>query len=107
MVSIKEKIVNSADHWVDKYSDFLFRFASLRVNDTKKVEDLVQETFLSALKSYKSFNQKSSEQTWLTSILKHKIIDHYRKQQSAFSAENIESEYEASENDKNGTAKYI
>jgi len=39
----------------------------------------VQETLLSAIQSLKSYGGKSTERTWLTGILKHKIIDHYRK----------------------------
>lgn len=65
--------------WVEQYSDFLYRYAYSRVNDVTTAEDLVQETFLSALKAYDNFDGKSSERTWFVSILKHKIIDHYRK----------------------------
>jgi RNA polymerase sigma-70 factor (ECF subfamily) len=38
----------------------------------------VQETFFAALKSINTFAAKSSQKTWLFSILKHKILDHYR-----------------------------
>ncbi len=65
--------------WVDHYGDFLYRYAYSRVNDPNAAEDLVQETFLSALKAYDKFERKSSERTWFVSILKHKIIDYYRK----------------------------
>ncbi len=68
------------DLWVDLYGDYLFRYAQSRVNASAMAEDLVQETFLSALHSYANFDGKSSERTWFVSILKHKIIDHYRKQ---------------------------
>ena len=63
------------EKWVEQYSDFLYRYAYSRVNDTTTAEDLVQETFLSALKAYENFDGKSSERTWFVSILKHKIID--------------------------------
>jgi len=67
------------ENWVDLYADLLYRFAILRLNDKNLAQDMVQETFLSALKSIKKFEQKSSVQTWLITILKNKIIDHYRK----------------------------
>ena len=67
------------ENWVDLYADLLYRFAILRLNDENLAQDMVQETFLSALKSIKKFEQKSSIQTWLITILKNKIIDHYRK----------------------------
>lgn len=65
--------------WVEMYGDILFRFCMLRVRDTSVAEDLVQETFLSALKSRESFKGQSAEKSWLIGILKHKILDHYRK----------------------------
>lgn len=65
--------------WVERYSDKLYRFAYYRVNDEQLAEDLVQDTFLSALKARESYKGQASESTWLTSILKNKIIDHYKK----------------------------
>jgi RNA polymerase sigma-70 factor (ECF subfamily) len=65
--------------WVDSYSNDLYRFAVSRVNDPAAVEDLMQDTFMAALKSTGSFKGQSSEKTWLISILKHKIFDYYRK----------------------------
>jgi len=72
----------AAENWVDEHGDFLFRFALLRVNSRDLAEDLVQETFLAGLKAYENFNQRSSLRTWLVSILKNRIIDHYRKASS-------------------------
>lgn len=66
--------------WVKKHADYLFRYAIMRVRDEDIAHDLVQDTFLSALKAMDKFKEKSSERTWLTAILKHKIIDVYRKQ---------------------------
>lgn len=65
--------------WVDEYGDFLYAFAFSRVRDEWIAEDLVQETLLAAMQSKNSFEAKSAERTWLCGILKHKIIDHYRK----------------------------
>ena len=66
--------------WVDRYGDYLFRYAMLRVRDRSAAEDLVQETFLAALKSRGAFSGGSSEATWLVGILKHKIADRFRHQ---------------------------
>jgi RNA polymerase sigma-70 factor (ECF subfamily) len=65
--------------WVDLHGDALFRFAILRVKDEHLAEDLVQETFLSALRAFDGFEGRSSLRTWLIGILKRKIIDHFRK----------------------------
>jgi len=66
--------------WVDAYGDRLFRYAFSRVRDQASAEDLVQETFLAALKSRSTFKGDSAELTWMTGILRNKIFEHYRKQ---------------------------
>jgi RNA polymerase sigma-70 factor (ECF subfamily) len=68
-----------ATNWVETHGDYLFNFAIGQVRDTNIAEDLVQETFLAALKSQNNFSGRSSERTWLVSILRHKIYDHMRK----------------------------
>ncbi len=65
--------------WVDEHGDSLFRFALVRLRDSSLAEDMVQETLLSAIQSIRSYGGKSTERTWLIGILKHKIIDHYRR----------------------------
>lgn len=67
------------DLWIDNYADYLFNYAIGRVNNSDLAKDLVQETFFAGLKSARNFEGKSTERTWLVSILKRKIIDHYRK----------------------------
>lgn len=51
-------------------------------------EDLIQETFLAGLKSLENFKGHSSERTWLFSILKFKIADHYRKASTKYEINN-------------------
>lgn len=67
------------DKWVDNYADALYSYTLPRVNDAALAEDLVQETFLSAWKAKDSFKGEASEKSWLFTICKNKIIDHYRK----------------------------
>ena len=65
--------------WVKDHADYLYQYATKRIPDSDLCKDLVQETFLSAIKNLSDFKGKSTERTWLTSILKNKIIDQYRK----------------------------
>jgi RNA polymerase sigma-70 factor (ECF subfamily) len=65
--------------WVDLYGDQLYAYAFARVQNRMVAEDLVQETFLSALSGRDGFEGRSSEKTWLTAILRNKIIDHFRE----------------------------
>ena len=67
------------DKWVDRYSDYLYNYTIVRVNDHEIAQDLISETFLAGLKSKDNFKGDASERTWLISILKRKIIDHYRR----------------------------
>jgi RNA polymerase sigma-70 factor (ECF subfamily) len=68
--------------WIDLHSDYMYNYTITRVSDHEIAKDLVQETFLSSLKAMKNFKGQASERTWLISILKRKIIDHYRKKNS-------------------------
>ena len=65
--------------WVDLYGDALYRYAMARLHDESLAEDLVQETLLAGMKVRDRFAGNSSEKTWLIGILKHKIVDHFRK----------------------------
>lgn len=66
--------------WLARFGDELYRFALSRITDPTAAEELVQETFVSALQALSSFRGQASERTWLFVILKRKIIDHYRQQ---------------------------
>jgi RNA polymerase sigma-70 factor, ECF subfamily len=58
---------------------YLYRYALLHVRDKSRAEDAVQETLLAAMEGAESFGGRASLKTWLTGILKHKIIDLFRK----------------------------
>lgn len=74
-----EKVQLKPEQWAAAYADYLYAFAFQRIADPDICKDLVQDTFLSAIKNRHSFKGNSAERTWLTSILKNKIIDHFRK----------------------------
>jgi len=86
-----KEFIKNPESWVDRYGDYLFRYALARVRDPAVAEELVQETFLAALKGRDKFRRKSSGQTWLTAILKHKIIDYFRKGHREAASEQIET----------------
>lgn len=60
------------------HAPVLYSYAYRRVSDHHAAEDLVQDTFLSAWKARDEFKQASSLLTWLTGILRHKILDYHR-----------------------------
>ncbi|RLD27767.1 MAG: RNA polymerase subunit sigma-70 [Bacteroidetes bacterium] len=86
--------------WIDLYSDYLFNFTITRVKDRDTAQDLVQETFFAGLKSMKNFKGEASERTWLISILKRKIIDHYRKINSKKGKAEVRINYKSDSEDE-------
>ncbi len=84
-----DKPVIDPHQWVKTHADYLYAFAIKRIADEEIARDLVQDTFLAALQRVKAFEGKSSERTWLTAILKNKIIDVYRKKSSVIVSSEI------------------
>jgi len=83
---------------IERERAYLLRYARLQLRDPALAEDAVQETLLAALEGAARFAGKSSLRTWLTGILKHKIIDHLRRagrEQSLTSADDDRPEAEA------------
>ena len=66
--------------WVDRYGDRLYRYALSRLRETASAEDVVQETFVAALKARGQYTGRGSEAAWLMGILKRKIVDLIRQQ---------------------------
>ncbi len=65
---------------IEKHRPYLLKFAMFQLRDSSAAEDAVQETLLAAIQGAQSFAGQSALRTWLTGILKHKIIDHLRRQ---------------------------
>ncbi|SOC80707.1 RNA polymerase sigma-70 factor, ECF subfamily [Salinimicrobium sediminis] len=87
------------EKWVDRYSDYLFNYTIVRVNDREVANDIISETFLAGLNSMKNFKGEASERTWLISILKRKIIDHYRKSNSNKGQAEVKMNFPDSDNE--------
>jgi RNA polymerase sigma factor (sigma-70 family) len=72
------------DGWsqlVSRYQGRLLAFARSRLARKAEAEDLVQETFVTFLKSIKSFDRRHSLETFLFTILRRRIIDVLRGKQ--------------------------
>lgn len=67
------------ERWTARHHEMLLRYALARTGDYALAEDLVQDAYLSAWKARDGFRGACSERTWLTGILKNKIVDHYRR----------------------------
>jgi len=65
--------------WVDRHGDALYRYAVSRLRELDSAEEVVQETFVAALRARDQFSGKGSEGAWLLGICKRKVIDHIRR----------------------------
>ena len=64
---------------IHTHRGYLLRVAVLQLRDADLAEDVVQDTLVAALQGADGFSGRSSIKTWLTGILKHKIVDAIRK----------------------------
>ena len=58
---------------------YLVRFAQRRLRDTAQAEDAVHDVFEAVLSGRATFAGRSALRSWLTAILKHKIVDSMRR----------------------------
>lgn len=77
---------------IESLRPYLVRYAALQLRDAATAEDAVQEALLAALAGEANFAGRSNLRTWLTGILKHKIVDAIRRQSRERSASDLEPE---------------
>jgi len=81
----------SPERWLEDYGDHLYRYALAHLDSPSLAEDMVQDTLVAALEARDSFAGRASEKTWLTGILRHKILDLLRREQRESITEDIEA----------------
>lgn len=64
---------------VSKYQDALFTFIFYSVKDEGTAKDILQETFLKALKEIDTYKEEGKFKAWLWTIARNKVMDFYRK----------------------------
>ena len=63
----------------DEYLDRVYRYIQYRVNNTQLAEDLTSTVFQKALTNFGKYSRdKAAFSTWLFSIARNAVIDHYR-----------------------------
>jgi RNA polymerase sigma-70 factor (ECF subfamily) len=65
----------------------LLAIARLQLRNDAWAEDAVSETLIAALEGARDFAARSQFKTWVVGILKHKIIDQFRRAQREVSAD--------------------
>jgi RNA polymerase sigma-70 factor (ECF subfamily) len=77
---------------LDVHRGYLLRVATLQLRDATLAEDVVQDTLVAALQGQQGFSGKSTLRTWLTGILKHKVVDAIRQKTRMPTVPTIEEE---------------
>lgn len=80
-----------------KYHDPVFSLVFKIIHDKEEIEDLVQETFIKAFSSLKSFNENYSFSTWIFKIASNNCIDFMRKKKLKTLSINVTLEQEDGE----------
>ncbi len=64
---------------IEGHRPYLVRYALSQLRDAQLAEEAVQEALLAALEGIGKFDGRSTLRTWLTSILRFKVIDLQRR----------------------------
>ncbi len=64
---------------VEKYQDSLFTFIFYSIRDEDSAKDILQETFIKALKEIDKYKEEGKFKAWLWTIARNKVMDFYRK----------------------------
>ncbi len=68
------------EQWLSLHGSALYSYAMTRLRDSHKAEEAVQETLVAALTAQARYAGGASVRTWLIGILKHKILDQFRRE---------------------------
>ena len=71
--------VTQPSDWVEKYGDYLYRFALSRLKNPELAADCLQDTFLAGIKALDKFDGRLDIKFWLRGIMRNKIVDQIRK----------------------------
>jgi RNA polymerase sigma-70 factor (ECF subfamily) len=85
---------------IESHRSYLVRYALAQLRDKQMAEEAVQEALLAALEGIGSFDGRSSLRTWLTSILRFKVIDLQRRAVKERAQVDIDDEAVAAEHEQ-------
>jgi RNA polymerase sigma-70 factor (ECF subfamily) len=74
---------------------FLVRFAQRKLQDPALAEDVVHDVFEAVLRGRAAFAGRSALRSWLTGVLKHKIVDLVRRRRAMHSLDEVADDAES------------
>jgi RNA polymerase sigma-70 factor, ECF subfamily len=85
-----------------QFGEYLFNFIRKKVGSGEIAEDIYQDVLVKILNKPDQLNIRKSLKSWLFTIAKNQIIDHYRKQKSLSDIETLQIDFK----DQTGTNGY-
>ncbi len=73
----------------DMLSDDIYRFLAFRLKDPEDAKDLTSQVFLEAWQNLRRFDPDRSFLTWIFTIARYRLIDHYRAFRSTASLDAV------------------
>ena len=79
--AITTPAATAAVSWTElaAHRGYLVRFAQRRLRDASSAEDAVHDVFEAVLSGRAAFGGRAALRSWLTAVLKHKIVDRVRR----------------------------
>ena len=74
----------------EKYANPIYRYSFTRTGNTHIAEDITSQTFLSAFESFSKFRQNGNFGSWLFTIARNKVNDHFRRSKSVSPIHEVE-----------------
>lgn len=76
---------------LEEHLPYLYRYALAQLRDGDAAQEVVQEALLAAIKGRSQFEGRAAMRSWLTAILKHKIIDFQRSRARELPTEDLDA----------------
>ncbi len=73
-----------------KYANPVYRYILTRAGNKQIAEDITSQTFLSALESFSKFRQDGNFGSWLFTIARNKVNDHFRRSRTVTPIHEVE-----------------
>lgn len=87
---MNKNLLGPPEGWLDEHGAALYKYALMYTRDAHSAEEAVQETLLAALQASDRYEGEASARTWLIGILKHKIMDMFRRNAREVQLEDME-----------------
>jgi RNA polymerase sigma-70 factor, ECF subfamily len=107
IVKTASMALSDPNAWLKEHGDYLYGYALRHLRDTTLAEEAVQETLIAAWQGRASYAGASGERTWLTGILKHKIIDCLRRRRREAGFESFDQAADAGTDDALTAASFV